>query len=465
MPGFWYPTAIAAVTSAFLGLAGSLSIKSAPQLDHAGESEYDAVLVAASGGTGNSHGQITTQSAALALENQLEDRASQQLEQAQKLANQAVKAFQSARLEPKSSLAYTRRERDLWQAALQSLASIPQKSELHNQATSKQKQYQQLLATADRKVAKADSAFLAQIIEDTGVWPEQVHVTLCQIDNPSANIHSGPAKLLSPAHSSITDKTQVKSQINSQQCRHHQGDQLLASPASLIKLAIAIALLQEADAGSVDLNQKIEIDPGNFTENAEGAILEVGKAYSLRQIMTQMIDHSDNIATNQLIDYMGRDRLAAKLEEMGYVDTYAGHKLVGDLVMPEDAGDRGNQATTNDLAAMLVQTYSLQGPGEQALLQALHAQTDRELGYQALQDLDAQWLGEKTGQNGYVIGSALAMQVGQERYALAVAIDDSGDIQAVQKIVSGIASYLEDTAGLMVRHRALTTSSLDDIEP
>lgn len=433
MPGFWYPTAIAAVTSVFLGLSGSLLIGTTSASIRANPQKYDAVL--------------TAQPSTLVLDSSAAD----QLEQAQKLANQAVKAFQSARQKPESSLAYTRRERDLWRAALQSLAAVPPDSDLHNQAISQQRKYQQLMATAESKVAKADSAFLTQIIQDAGVRPDKVHITLCQIDNPLANIHSGPIKLLNPAHRDVTAKTRVKSQINSQQCRHYQGDELLASAASLVKLPIAIALLQKADTEGIDLNQKIEIDPGNFTENAEGATLEVGKAYPLREIMTQMIDRSDNIATNQLIDYVGRDRLAPMLEEMGYVDTYAGHKLVGDHIMPEDMGDRGNQTTTNDLTAMVVQTYSLQGPGKQALAQTLKAQTDRELGYQALQGSDVQWLGEKTGQNDYVIGSALAMQVGQERYALTVAIDDSGDIQGVQDIISGVAEYLEKSEGLMVR--------------
>ena len=441
MPGFWYPTAIAAVTSVFVGLASSLSTGEMGKVKLANQKPiYSATAVS----------EVSIDLVA----NQPDQ---QQFQQAQKLANQAVKAFQSARQDAKSSLAYTRRERDLWQAALTSLASIPQNSALHSSAIAKQTQYQQLLATAESKIAKADSAFLPQIIKDAGVRPRKVHVTLCQIDNPTANIHSGPLKLLNPTHSSITAKTQVKSQINSQQCRHHQGDELLASPASLIKLPIAIALLQKAEAEGIDLNQKIKLDSGNFTENAEGAMLQVGQSYSLGEIMAHMIDRSDNIATNQLIDYIGRDRLTPLLEEMGYVDTYAGHKLAGNRVMPKDMGDRRNQTTTNDLTAMLVRTYSLQAPGEQALLQALQNQTDQELAHQALQDRNVQssgvqWLGEKTGQNQQVIGSTMAMQVGTERYALTVAIDHSGDVQALREIVAGVADYLQNQESLIVRH-------------
>ena len=441
MPSFWYPTAIAAATSVFFGLAGNPSIDDIASVSRIDPQmpTYSATLTAAA----------NLELAAQPLSNRPDK---EYFKQAQALANEAVAAFQSARKASDDGLSYTRRERDLWQAALSSLASIPQDSDLYDLASDKQAQYQQLLATAESKIAKADSAFLTQIIKEAGVRPNKVHITLCQIDNPKANIHSGPLKLLNSAHRNITAKTQVKSQINSEQCRHHQGDELLASPASLIKLPVAIALLQKAETEGIDLNQKITIDPGNFTENAEGAELEVGKAYSLSEIMAHMIDRSDNIATNQLIDFIGRDRLAPILEEMGYVDTYAGHKLAGNRVMPKDMGDRRNQSTTNDLTAMLVRTYSLQAPGEQALLQALQTQKDRELGHQALQESGVQWLGEKTGQNRRVIGSALAMQVGLERYALTVAIDHSGDIQAVREIVSGIANYLNEQESLMVRH-------------
>lgn len=454
MPGFWYLTAIAAVISITIGLASGLSNETGSHSKPAANDNQQtqasqAVLTSTQSASlieskRNTRAQQTAQSS---LQANAQPADTQNLEQAIALANQAVSAFQSARQDPKASLAYTRRERALWQASLQSLYAIPKSSALHKQAAVKQTQYQQLLATADRKIATANSAFLTQIIADAGVSPDQVHITLCQVDNPIANIQTGPDKLLKLAPSDAL----VKNQISTQQCRHHQGDTLMASAASLIKLPVAIALLQKASAEDIDLNQKIEIDPANFTENAEGATLEVGNSYPLRSIMQAMIDRSDNIATNQLIDYIGRDRLAEILDDMGYADTYAGHKLVGDLVMPDDMGDRINQSTTNDLTAMLVRTYSLQAPGEKSLLESLKGQTDRELGYQALAGSDAQWLGEKTGQNGRVIGSALAMQVGDERYALTVAIDDSGDAEAVQEIIKGIADYLGDVDGLIAR--------------
>ena len=445
MPRFWYPSAIVAATSVLVSLAISLPP------DVASVSQREQVA--------SPRATLAVAKHAVSTAENLDDDM-RLFEQSQLLANQAVEAFQSARKNPEASLFYTRRERDLWQAALTSLSAIPEASDVYSSAAEKQGQYQQLLATAEDKISEVDSAFLTEIVETTGARPGSVRVTLCQIDNPAANLYSGPLKLLNPAHRDVTARTQVKSQISAEQCRHYRGDELLASPASLIKLPIAIALVQKAEAEGIDLNQKIKIDPGNFTENAEGAELKVGEAYPLKEIMAHMIDRSDNIATNQLIDFIGRDRLAPILEEMGYVDTYAGHKLAGNRVMPKDMGDRRNQTTTNDITAMMVRAYGLQAPGGQEVLEALAAQMDGEFGREALQNSKAEWLGEKTGQNRQVIGSTLAMQVGIERYALTVAIDHSGNIEAVREIISGVADYLADGKSLMVRQ---SVPSSDDV--
>jgi beta-lactamase class A len=58
---------------------------------------------------------------------------------------------------------------------------------------------------------------------------------------------------------------------------------------------------------------------------------------------------------------------------------------------------------------------------------------------------DIEWLGEKTGQNNRLIGSTLAMRIGSQRYALTVAIDHSGDPQAVRDIIQAVARHLLNT--------------------
>ncbi|MEM8503603.1 MAG: serine hydrolase [Cyanobacteria bacterium P01_D01_bin.1] len=389
-------------------------------------------------------------------------------EQAVAIARLAVDAYQSAQSAetPAKSIAFTRREKRLWRRSIQKLSAIPRSAVLYPQANDKKAHYTTLLTTAERKVLAADSAFLADIISDAGLSADKMHITLCQIDVPPESIG--------------TSGLEAKGGFNPDHCRHYQGEQLLASPASLIKLPIAIALLDKVDTESLDLNSKLYIDPDNFTENAIGATIEVDKEYPLVQVMGRMIDESNNIATNQLIDYVGRDNIAKTLAEQGYQDTFVDHKLAGDRILPPNPGTQSNRITTDDITMMMVNIYRLSHPGDEELLEALLGQKDQELGYQALQELQSElkvelqsetsskedsseensseedsseegrkesaskveWMGEKTGQNNRMLGTTLAMKIADNRYALTVAIDYGGDPIAIREIVKGIALYL-----------------------
>jgi beta-lactamase class A len=141
------------------------------------------------------------------------------------------------------------------------------------------------------------------------------------------------------------------------------------------------------------------------------------------------------------------------MAQMGYRDTLIDHKLVGDRIFPTDPGNAGNESTTDDITAMMMQIYSLQTAEDKAIVDALSSQRDRELGYQALQGMGPaiSWVGEKTGQNERVLGTTLVMKVGEERYALTVALDNSGDTVTLRRIVRAIAAHTLKTGPIMGR--------------
>ncbi len=459
MSGFRYTTAIATTLGAVFGIVGGLKIAPSaaawasravlPQVfDDLGERLTDfQSQPPESDPTAESLVEPAAKSNGLV--NAISSPAVRDYSRAMELADQAVSAYQLARTadDPARSLEFTRRERFLWRASLQKLAAIPESSNLYEQTTAKQAQYRRLLATAESKLAGADSAFLVEIVSDLGLDPDQVHITLCQIDTPAGQA----GQVLNRDLSGGDGRTE--GQIDGDLCRHQQGDQPMASPASLIKLPVAIALMHKVAAEEIDLDDEIYVDPGNFTEDGQGAIIEVGNEYPLRTVMASMINQSNNTATNQLIDYVGRDYIAETLSEMGYPDTYAGHKLVGDRVMPQDPGPRGNRLTSNALTAMMVQIYRQETPGDEELISALVSQHDQELGYDALKDLGpaVHWIGEKTGQNNLVLGSVVAIKIGEERYALTVALDHSGEIIAMQQIIRAITTHLLETGPLVGR--------------
>ncbi len=361
--------------------------------------------------------------------------AARSYQRAMELANQGVAAYQSAQDALASdldlSLAFTRRERFLWRTALAKLESIPADADSYEEAQLKISQYQGLLATTDRKLQAWDNDFLESVIRSAGVPPDWVHLTVCQIGEQSAESLDG--------------------RFNPASCRHHQGNQPLASPASLIKLPLAIALLDKTTRERIPLSQSIYVEPQNFTENSDSSTITIEQEYTLAQIMTDMINTSNNIATNQLIDYVGRESIAKTLADRGYKNTLVDHKLAGERILPPNPGTRSNQTTSDDMTAMIAAIYSLENPGDKAILTALLTQQDREIGHQALADMGpaVQWLGEKTGQNSRVVGASLAMKVGPERYALTVAIDNSGNIEGLRNIISGVASYLLEEGALI----------------
>ncbi len=413
MSGIWYATAIAATTGAIFSVVNEIGPLSS--LEFAGPHETRSI----------SSRQPASQRA--------DKAAVSAYEQAMALANQAVGAYQSAKqtTDPSAQLTFTKSERDLWRAATHQLSTIPDDAASYQQAAKRRSHYQTLLATAESKIVASENAALVTIVTNSGVALENAHITLCQIDLPTE-------------------------QLDAENCRQHQGESYLASAASLIKLPIAIALMDKIEREGKSLTDKIYIDPNNFTENAEGIGIEVGQEYTLSDVMTRMINESNNIATNQLIDYIGREDIAKTMAERGYAHTLIDFKLAGDRILPPNPGTQRNQATSNDLTAMMAGIYGLENPGDEALLTALISQRDRELGHAALKELGptVQWIGEKTGQNDRLIGSTLAMKVGEQRYALTVAIDHSGDAYALRDIIHGIAKYLVEKGPIIAEPSA-----------
>lgn len=436
MSGFWYTAAIATTFSALFSLVVGFNQASfAPQV---------AV------------GNLKKTAAAVTLANP-SDLSAQNYDQALEMANQAVKAHQAAIAASKAgeaarSLSFARREHSLWQHTLSILNKIPAESEWHQQASEKKNLYLRLSENAETKIIDGDSDFLAEIVRTAGIDSSRVHITLCQIEPPQIEASRQAAQQDTPKDSRLSpDSPAYADQKVSDRCREHQGNQLMASPASLIKLPVAVVLMHKVTTENIDLNQKIFIDSGNFTENAEGAHIEVGKSYALREVMARMINESNNIATNQLIDYLGREYLAKTLSQLGYSQTLVDHKLVGDRAMPANAGTLANELTSNEATTMMAKIYSLTAPGDEELLYALLNQRDLELGYAGLKDRgpNVTWLGEKTGQNNQLIGSTLAVKIGLNRYALTVAIDGGGDPYAIQQIVRGVATYILETGPLV----------------
>ncbi|WP_448563023.1 serine hydrolase [Trichothermofontia sp.] len=331
-----------------------------------------------------------------------ETLAQQRWERAQELASQADAIAAEGDRSPETLEIIHR----LRQQALETLQAIPAKTTVEAVVTEARPTYEQALVTAKQELDAVQSVFLQQIAQ-TLTAPEQVMISVCRLEGA---------------------------------CRHFQGDRPPASPASLIKLPVAMALMYKVKTERVNLKTVVEVSEDNYTE--EGSAIRVDRKYTLEQLLKVMIDHSSNIATNQLIDYLGRDYINQVLKAQGYRITQVHSKLVGQKTYPTNIGKQPNRITANELTEMMRQIYNRQYPGSDVLIKALQDQHDRVLGYAALQGSGATWLGEKTGQNSRMLGTTVAMKVKGEIYVMTLMLNASGDEAAIRRGIRAVADHL-----------------------
>ncbi|HLO51033.1 MAG TPA: serine hydrolase [Kamptonema sp.] len=332
----------------------------------------------------------------------LEQRANDNWQEAVRLAHQASETGNL----PNQSIATKKQAQFLWEQALHNLREIPQNSFQTRKATPKIQEYQRNLDTATYELNAAKSALLGQIAQESGLSSEAM-ITVCHL---------------------------------SRDCVHLRGNLPPKSPASLIKIPVAVALLHKVKTEKISLNQEVYIKPGNYTEDASE--IQSSQRYPLKILVGEMIDHSSNIATNELMDYLGTDYINKVLESSGYQVTRVNSKLMGETTMPLNVGSGPNRMNTDELTEMMVRIYNREMPGNGVLIEALSRQYDRNLGFAALQGTQAQWLGEKTGENSLVLGTTLAMSINGEVYIITAIDNRSGGDTQISQCIAKIADYI-----------------------
>jgi beta-lactamase class A len=120
-----------------------------------------------------------------------------------------------------------------------------------------------------------------------------------------------------------------------------QDDGRLVYPASMIKVPLAVAAALAIADGRLRWNTPAVIDARNATVNDAPSPMVPGYATTLEELVTCMLQRSDNVATNQLYDLLGRDRASADLQGLGFPGTAFRRKLSGALPLIDDPGATG----------------------------------------------------------------------------------------------------------------------------
>lgn len=189
--------------------------------------------------------------------------------------------------------------------------------------------------------------------------------------------------------------------------------------ASMIKIPVLVAFLQEVDQGNISLNEPLTMEAAQVATGSGSMQNEpVGTVYTALETASWMIINSDNTATNMLIERMGgAAKLNARFKSWGLEDT------VINAPLPDLEGT--NTTSPEDLVSLL----SMVNQGELLSLRSrdrLFAIMQRtyaaDLLPQGLGDENA-LISHKTGDIGAMLGDAGIVDLPSgKRYAIAVMV-------------------------------------------
>ena len=131
-------------------------------------------------------------------------------------------------------------------------------------------------------------------------------------------------------------------------------------PASMIKLPIAMALERLAASGRASLDDLTSVRPESVTVNDAPSPFVAGYEATLRACAEAMLSLSDNVATNALIDALGRDVITRECEALGLHGTSVRRKLSGALPLIVDPAATGRNAhPAADCARLLLRSGAM----------------------------------------------------------------------------------------------------------
>ncbi len=126
--------------------------------------------------------------------------------------------------------------------------------------------------------------------------------------------------------------------------------------ASTIKVPVLCLLFRDAEQGRVDLAETVVVSPENRV-GGSGILqsLRPELEMSIFDLATLMMVMSDNIATNQIIDIVGMDRVREFCKAEGLDNTWIWQKMIHKGPPPADmpAGLIPNATTAADLGALM----------------------------------------------------------------------------------------------------------------
>ena len=149
--------------------------------------------------------------------------------------------------------------------------------------------------------------------------------------------------------------------------------------ASMIKVFIMATVMEKAKQGEININEKLTLLESDKVGGA-GVLAgySSGTELTLRELMELMIMHSDNTATNMIIDRIGCEEINDYMERNGYSDSFLGRKMMSHEAL---AGNGENYSSARDLGVFFTRLYNYECVSEKydkIMIDFLIKQTDRD---------------------------------------------------------------------------------------
>lgn len=212
--------------------------------------------------------------------------------------------------------------------------------------------------------------------------------------------------------------------------------------ASTIKVPILVAFLQQVDAGNLALNQAVVLQEQHLAGGSGTLANEaIGSEYTALDVATRMIIHSDNTATNMMIEVLGgQEALNQQFATWG-LEATALRNILPDL-------EGTNTTSTRDLAllmALVDQGDLLSRRSRERLFSIMQRTVNRSL--IAFSLTDGSLVANKTGDIALALGDvALVDTPNGNRYALAIMVqrpnNDGRASELVRRITEAVHKEL-----------------------
>lgn len=147
--------------------------------------------------------------------------------------------------------------------------------------------------------------------------------------------------------------------------------------ASLIKLPIMIELYRQLEGGGLEADEEMVFEE-KFIVGGSGILKDQppGGSYKLTELARLMIQESDNVATDMLIERLGMEAINHLCELKGYSDTRVQRKIYD---FAEIERGRDNITSAQDVCKMLEEIANGQLPGATKMHQLLEGQKRRDI--------------------------------------------------------------------------------------